>query len=335
MNAWIKKIGMFSWLWLCTYGGVYAEEYVLGAQDVIEIKVVNEPLFSGRFTVGTNGAIDYPYLRHIVASGLTVSDLKMRMQAKLRDGYLKEPQISVRVVDYHSQKVFVLGAINRPGEYSLKENSRLLDILSQAGGISKTGSQRIFLLRKEAKVQPALVEVSPTVTESPSIGKTPQNHKETEVEGAEQPKTLPKPNPPQRDQINQTEMDKGEDQARFQTEPIVVDYHALVDRGDLSQNILLRGGDIINVPQANEITVLGAVNKPGTVVFDEGMTILSAISKAGGETPNGSLRSVYIIRKTAKGTDKIKIRLDKIIQNKSKNIPVQPDDVIVIPESFF
>ena len=65
------------------------------------------------------------------------------------------------------------------------------------------------------------------------------------------------------------------------------------------------------------------------------MTILEAVTLAGGTTPEASAKSTYILRRGKKGEEKIKVRLDKILANKTENFILKADDVIVVPESFF
>jgi polysaccharide export outer membrane protein len=119
------------------------------------------------------------------------------------------------------------------------------------------------------------------------------------------------------------------------TKPMVIDYFRLVHEGDTTQNIELQDGDVLNVPKANEIFVVGNVGRPGPVPYEDNMTILQAVTLAGGPTPTASTKSTYILRQGEKGEQKLEVRFDKILDNKEKNVVLKPDDVIVIPESFF
>jgi polysaccharide export outer membrane protein len=115
----------------------------------------------------------------------------------------------------------------------------------------------------------------------------------------------------------------------------VIDYFRMVHEGDFSQNLLVQDGDIVNIPRANEIFVLGNVGRPGPIKFEDKMTILQAVTLAGGPTPTASTKSTYILRQGPNGEEKLGVRLDRILENKEKNILIKTDDVIVVPESFF
>jgi polysaccharide biosynthesis/export protein len=259
--------------------------YRVGVGDTLQVTVLGEKDFSGPFRVASDGTIDYPYLRKIEVQGKTVEDLEKLLTTKLKDGYFTEPQVNVEVKDYRSQQVLVLGAVNRPGSYVLTEETRVLDLISRAGGITSTGGKRILLLRGAAE------------TNDKKDAKDPKDGKDSK--------------------------------------PIVIDYYNLVHQGDFSQNFVLKDGDVINVPKANEVLVTGNVGKPGPIKYEDGMTILQAVTLAGGTTLAASPRSTYVLRKGEKGDEKIEVRLDKVQEGKINDFALKADDVIVVPESFF
>jgi polysaccharide export outer membrane protein len=200
--------------------------------------------------------------------------------------------------------VVILGAVKNPGTFVLRSESRILDLISMAGGIDPTGGKRILLL-KGAMLQTKERVIAQSSTEDKSTSK------------------------PEEDAVIAEALSSGA------AKPIVIDYYRLVHEGDLTQNLVVEGGDMINIPKANEIYVLGSVARPGPVKYEDHMGILQAVTLAGGPTPEASPKSTYILRQGEKGEKKIEIRFDQILKNKTKNVPIQPDDVIVIPESFF
>lgn len=258
--------------------------YRVGVGDILQVNVLGEKEFTGSFRIASDGTIDYPYLRKIEVKDKTVEDLEKLITAKLKEGYLADPQVSVEVKEYHSQQVLVLGAVEKPGPYPLTEESRVLDLISRAGGLTQAGGKRVVLLRAEKDL------------------------KGTKGPKAARPETV---------------------------KPIVIDYYNLVHQGDFSQNLILKDGDIINVPKANEIFVLGNVARPGQIKYEDNMTILQAVTLAGGTTPAASPKNTYILRQGESGEVKIQVRLDRIQDGKEKSTPLKPDDVIVVPESFF
>ncbi len=103
------------------------------------------------------------------------------------------------------------------------------------------------------------------------------------------------------------------------------------------KDIILDPGDRVKIPRANVI-VMGEVVKPGTYGFGEAnkMTLLSAISMAGGFTRIAAINSVKIIRMDEFGNKKkIKVNVANIYNGREKDVPLEPYDIIVVPESWF
>ena len=106
-------------------------DYRVGPQDVLNITVFGEPQLSGRVRVDSDGTIPFQYLQRVKAEDLTVTQIAEALRKGLADGYIRNPQVSVEVEQYHSQNVYVLGEVKAPGKYSLPGNSTLVDVLTQ------------------------------------------------------------------------------------------------------------------------------------------------------------------------------------------------------------
>lgn len=270
-----------------------AADYEVGPGDVLSIKVFKEKDFTGNYKVDSEGNLNYSVIGELEVKGKTESEIEKHLKEILSKDYLVNPKISVFVKEYRSKKVMVLGGVNKPGIYYLKQKTHVLDMISQAGGMKKDGSARVVVLRKEKPVE-----------------------KVAEDGGSKEIKK------------------KADDTAKLK--PIVVDYSKILSGGDLSQNIEIMGGDIVNIPKSTEIYVFGSVRKPGPVPYSDKMGVLQAITLAGGPAEEASQSSTYIIRMGKSGKEKkIKVNLSKVLKQKSKNISVKPNDVIVVPESFF
>lgn len=108
---------------------------------------------------------------------------------------------------------------------------------------------------------------------------------------------------------------------------ITIDLKRLVGMGDTSLDMPVIDGDSIYVIKAGLFYVTGEVKKPDAYKFEEGTTVLKAITMAGGFSDKASTGKVKIIRKVKGKEDMLeRVKLDE---------PVFPDDVIVVPESFF
>src|SRR5581483_2072951 len=110
--------------------------YRVGPQDVLSITVLGEPQLSGRFKVDTDGTFTFQYLGRVKADDRTLEEIESTLTAGLADGYLKNPQVSVEIDQYHSQNVYVLGEVRAPNRYSLPGNSSLIDVLTLAGSVT-------------------------------------------------------------------------------------------------------------------------------------------------------------------------------------------------------
>lgn len=116
------------------YEGV--ADYRLGAADVVDIEVYGLPELTRSLRVNSRGMISLPLLGPIRAAGKTVSELEDEITTLLADDYLQEPQVTVYVSAYTSQKITVEGAVNTPGIYPLSGNTSLLQAIVVAGGVS-------------------------------------------------------------------------------------------------------------------------------------------------------------------------------------------------------
>ncbi len=116
----------------CADGG----DYRLGPDDLITITVFDHPELSTGVRISKSGNITFPLVGVIGAAGLSTRQLEELLIHRLTDGgFVKQPQVSVLVTEYQSQKVAVMGLVNRPGQYALTTSTKVLDLLAQAGGL--------------------------------------------------------------------------------------------------------------------------------------------------------------------------------------------------------
>lgn len=122
--------------------------YTVGPMDVLGIEIIEPDKIATRATVSPDGSITAPYIGQVNVSGLTTNQIRQRIEQRLADGYLKFPSVMVSLLESHSRKFFVYGAVIRPGEYDLPENMTVLRAISMTGGFTKFGSSnRVKVLR--------------------------------------------------------------------------------------------------------------------------------------------------------------------------------------------
>ena len=125
--------------------------------------------------------------------------------------------------------------------------------------------------------------------------------------------------------------------ANGEQESLQVDATKLVEEGDVSLNLPLQPGDIVMVPVARKLRVYvtGAVTRPGAVEYSssEGITVLQAVTAAGGPTERANLKKVTLRRRLEDGTEEsLEINLKKIQNGKEPDIPLERNDTIVVGE---
>ena len=114
------------------------KDYIISADNIIEISVYGEPDLSATIRVSQDGTINYPFLGPIKAAGLSVRELETNITELLGEDYLVTPRVTVFVKEYG--KISVLGAVNSPGAYEAKENLTLTKVIALAGGFSETAN---------------------------------------------------------------------------------------------------------------------------------------------------------------------------------------------------
>jgi polysaccharide export outer membrane protein len=130
-------------------GPAASGDYVVGPGDVIEVAVYGNDDLSRIPTVQTNGSISYPLLGEIQVAGLTIAEVQRKITNLLAKDYLVNPQVEVKVRDYNSQYVSVVGEVNSPGRKPLRGRTRLIDILTEAGGFKPSASTDVMITRTD------------------------------------------------------------------------------------------------------------------------------------------------------------------------------------------
>ena len=124
-----------------------AQVYEIGAGDVLRIGVAGQAGLTGEFSVDTTGMLIYPLLGKVKASGLTTQALEKKLVTLLSDGYLKRPEVNVTVKEFSSLRVFVTGAVSRPGPYPLKGDRTLLTLMGDLGALPPDVSHEAVIVR--------------------------------------------------------------------------------------------------------------------------------------------------------------------------------------------
>ncbi|MES1195770.1 MAG: polysaccharide export protein EpsE [Steroidobacter sp.] len=114
----------------------HAADYQLGASDLLHINVFDHPELALDVRVSQSGNISYPLIGEVHVDGLSTHQAEELLATKLHEGgFIKQPQVSILVGDFQSQKVSVIGQVGKPGQYPLIGSQKVLDVLALASGI--------------------------------------------------------------------------------------------------------------------------------------------------------------------------------------------------------
>lgn len=123
--------------------------YLIGAQDVLDISVWKEPDLSRSVPVRPDGKISLPLLNEMQAAGLTPSELTAQIASGLNK-FMTNPQVTVIVSQINSQRIYILGEVTRPGAFALLSDMTVLQALSDAGGFTPfANSKKIYVIRMQ------------------------------------------------------------------------------------------------------------------------------------------------------------------------------------------
>ncbi len=126
----------------------FVKEYKIGPKDLLEIAVFELPELNQTVRVSEDGSISLPLLGKVVIEGLTKEELQQKLASLLEEKYLKKARVTIFIKEYQSQRVSVIGAVGKPGMYELIGRVSLLEMISQAGGLTDRASSELYILRE-------------------------------------------------------------------------------------------------------------------------------------------------------------------------------------------
>lgn len=122
-------------------------DHAVGAEDLLEISIFEIPDLNRTVRVSERGTISLPLLGELAVTGLTTAQLEERLRQELSKRYLQDPQVSVFVREHGSRRVSVLGAVGKAGVYEMLGPRTLLQVLSEAGGLTKEAGAELHVIR--------------------------------------------------------------------------------------------------------------------------------------------------------------------------------------------
>jgi polysaccharide biosynthesis/export protein len=131
--------------------------YRLEPGDRLRITVFNEPTLTGEYVVTAEGSISFPLIGDVPARGSSMTQVRDVLRTRLADGYLNDPRIAVEPVNY--RPYYILGEVNRPGEYPYSVGLKIEQAVAAAGGYTYRANRRTAFLRRTDDAQEKRVNV--------------------------------------------------------------------------------------------------------------------------------------------------------------------------------
>ena len=340
-----------------------SKDYPVGPGDILTISVPQmDELQERKVRVTPQGTIELPLVGAVHAGGLTEEQLEAELDNKLNN-FMYNPQASVYVDEYHNRDVAVIGAVNHPGLVLLDSPSEtILDVITQAGGLSSTAADEIILIPVELGDPTMAKRVSQVAYNSSlqgSVGGYPAVASDAGMGDPAHPvgqageimpnqpgRGIPGGNPgiyQRQQQVRQQAAaaappdiaTRALDLASSGAHPLTIKIKStsLTGAGKYI-NLPMRPGDVIVVPGGGNVMVVGWVETPGYFQVGSGLTVLGAIGAAGGPMYAANTSDITLIRSNKDGSkETIPINIDKISKGEAADLPVKANDVIDVPYS--
>src|SRR5256884_6333357 len=145
----------------------------IGIGDLLQVTMFGTQDFNDDFRVSSSGDISLPPLGLVHVAGLSTSEAERLIERQLVEGgFYREPRVSVFAKEYVTQGVSILGEVKNPGVYPLLADRHLLDLLSQAGGLTPNASKTVSITHAGQNT-PSVVTLSPdpelAATSNPAV----------------------------------------------------------------------------------------------------------------------------------------------------------------------
>jgi len=325
-----------------------SHDYVIGSGDLLDISVFDVPELSKEVRVSQSGTISIPLIPvRLRVAGLSETQAEEKIAELLEaNGLVSHPEVGVAVKEHRSQPITVVGAVQHPMVYQADRDVTLLEVLAEAGGISNDAGDTVIVTRRRSfsLVEVANPQTAPT-TAAPGSGEPPPLDPPAKADSAEK-KAEAAPNTPAfpsaeelahaNPQMPSATTGANSSPSSPDSTSITINLNDLLETGDTRNNILLRAGDVVTVPHAGIVYVLGAVTRPGGFVVSNDrtqLTTMKVLSLAGGLTNIAKTQHAVIIHRddTGKQTE-TQVDLKKVLSRQSEDITMHPSDILFIPD---
>lgn len=300
-------------------GMVVPDNYVLGPEDVITVMTRDVTEASGDFLIRLDGKISFPLVGEVMASGLTTGELKAKLEEMLKKE-LKDPQVTINVKQMRISRVYVLGAVAKPGITDYRPGWHLSQLIASCGGLAalpervraivlRGGTSQVIELRSvfidlkpgaDLLILPGdVVNVQSDVTIRVNvIGPVAKPGTLTVLEGQGAVEALASAGGDSPGAaLSKAKIVRG-------GQEIPVNLFAAVKDGKVDQNVTLKDNDTLLIPTTDaRVSVVGTVKQAGAQMIPDGRTwtLSQALSQAGGPSAGAKMDGINVLRQGADG----------------------------------
>lgn len=133
-------------------------EYRIGAGGRLRVATYGEDRLTGEFSVNAAGEVSFPLLGPVPAAGKTVLEFNSSLRALLAGQFMRNPQVTVEMVNF--RPVYILGEVQRPGEFPFGDRMSIYALVAKAGGFTYRANQGYVLVRGEEEAEERAVRLS-------------------------------------------------------------------------------------------------------------------------------------------------------------------------------
>lgn len=331
-------------------------DYILGAEDVVEVIVSNHDDLNRAATVRPDGRITLPRIGDLVASGKTARALAAQIQAKYSKS-LNNAEVTVSVKEVRSRRARILGAVKNAGTFELKANWRLMDLVAVAGGLSTKPVRISGRVVRAGRIIPldmplavARPDTDSNVALKPDdlvvldeqditrqvtvIGQVSKPGAYDLEEGLNPVSLIAQAGGPiQSAALSRSYVLRASQQLPLDLQSVLVDGQ----KDPRISNFVFVPGDALVIPEnTDRYGVMGQVMKPGYYPLPErkgDATVLKALASAGGRSLDGDIRNATLTRVSGADTKVIPVNIEALLRGTQPDISISADDVIYVPQT--
>ena len=311
-------------------------DYLIGNGDLLSVEVFDVKELTRETRVSPTGTVSLPLIPvRLHVAGLTEIQAEQKIAEVLEaNGLVSHPQVSVSVKEKKSKPIMVMGAVQHPSVYQAERPMTLIEVLSLAGGIANDAGNVVIVTRgvlapapgspTEASGAPAAEGAASSPAAEPKAAAANQRRGDALILASEE--------------IGRNSPAAKPEEPLAPPQPVItINLNDLLESGDPKNNLVLEGGDMVTVPHAGIVYVIGAVGHPGGFVLANDrsqMSTLKILSLAGGLRGTAKADSAVILRKDATGQQReVVVHLKKILARKDEDVLLLPSDILFVPES--